>query len=218
MSHVYYDTKWQQAVEELTELVNIENPPPEDASAAPVCRYLLLIFTLLRLPSRERLTHFFRDVPALLQPAPRIITPEEAFRHFCFLYVKYVQVFRKLEDAYDQIVQPQKRADIKFNLESVCAHALAVHRVCCQYAFAHLILSRFELARSIARSWRAPCSSSTRLCDSIRAAKPILFHSTICSSISNSRPRIWSSRFPIIFARYSLHGCALLLVLKPPLH
>lgn len=53
MSHVYYDTKWQQAVEELAELVNIENPPPEDPSAAPVRGVPMLVFvTFLHLPSR----------------------------------------------------------------------------------------------------------------------------------------------------------------------
>jgi hypothetical protein len=50
---------------------------------------------------------------------PRTITPEEAYQHFCFLYVSYIQVFRKLEDCYDQCVHPQKRQDIKLSLEAV---------------------------------------------------------------------------------------------------
>lgn len=28
---------------------------------------------------------------------------------WCCIYVKYLQIFRKLEDAYDQMVHPQKR-------------------------------------------------------------------------------------------------------------
>ena len=57
-----------------------------------------------------------------LLPQPRTITPEEAYQHFCFLYVSYIQVFRKLEDCYDQCVHPQKRQDIKLSLEAVrCA-------------------------------------------------------------------------------------------------
>ena len=34
---------------------------------------------------------------------------EEAFQHFSYLYIKYVQIFKNLEDCYDQIVHPQKR-------------------------------------------------------------------------------------------------------------
>jgi hypothetical protein len=30
MSHVFYDTQWQAALEELTELINIENPGPQE--------------------------------------------------------------------------------------------------------------------------------------------------------------------------------------------
>jgi hypothetical protein len=54
-------------------------------------------------------------------PQPRTITPEEAYQHFCFLYVSYIQVFRKLEDCYDQSVHPQKRKDMKQSLEAVMA-------------------------------------------------------------------------------------------------
>lgn len=41
------------------------------------------------------------------------ISYEFAFQHFACLYIRYLQIFRKLEDCYDQIVHPQKRRDIK---------------------------------------------------------------------------------------------------------
>ncbi len=36
-----------------------------------------------------------------------------SFQHFAVLYVKYINIYRKLEDTYDQIINPQKRAFIK---------------------------------------------------------------------------------------------------------
>ncbi|KND02216.1 uncharacterized protein SPPG_02701 [Spizellomyces punctatus DAOM BR117] len=38
---------------------------------------------------------------------------EAAFQHLALLYVKYIQIFRRLEEAYDQIVHPQKRRLMK---------------------------------------------------------------------------------------------------------
>lgn len=38
---------------------------------------------------------------------------ESAFQHLAVLYIKYIQVFRKLENIYDQIVHPQKRRILK---------------------------------------------------------------------------------------------------------
>ncbi|KAI9336953.1 hypothetical protein BDR26DRAFT_864270 [Obelidium mucronatum] len=38
---------------------------------------------------------------------------ETAFQHLAVLYIKYIQAFRKLEVAYDQLVHPQKRRLLK---------------------------------------------------------------------------------------------------------
>lgn len=43
---------------------------------------------------------------------------EERFSHFAVLYIKYIEIYRKLEECYDQIVHPQKRIFIKKVLES----------------------------------------------------------------------------------------------------
>ena len=47
------------------------------------------------------------------------VTAAQAFQHYAALYVKYVQIFRKLEAAYDNMVHPQKRMDVKGVLELV---------------------------------------------------------------------------------------------------
>jgi IQ and AAA domain-containing protein len=41
--------------------------------------------------------------------------------HLCVLYIKYIDIYRKLEECYDQIVHPQKRIFIKKTLECTMA-------------------------------------------------------------------------------------------------
>ena len=43
--------------------------------------------------------------------------PDETFQHLAGLYIKYIDIFRKLEECYDQMVHPQKRIFIKKVLE-----------------------------------------------------------------------------------------------------
>ena len=43
---------------------------------------------------------------------------EELFQHHAVLYIKYIEIYKKLEECYDQMVHPQKRIFIKKILES----------------------------------------------------------------------------------------------------
>eukprot|EP00743_Colponemidia_sp_Colp-15_P001010 GILK01001116.1.p1 GENE.GILK01001116.1~~GILK01001116.1.p1 ORF type:complete len:850 (-),score=212.62 GILK01001116.1:85-2634(-) len=54
-------------------------------------------------------------------PQAQSWTQYEWFQHYACLYIKYLQIYRKLEESYDQIVQPQKRRHIKQVLESTMA-------------------------------------------------------------------------------------------------
>ncbi|KAJ3140041.1 Dynein regulatory complex protein 11 [Physocladia obscura] len=49
---------------------------------------------------------------------------ETAFQHLAVLYIKYIQAFRKLEIAYDQLVHPQKRRLLKEILVGVMGRVL----------------------------------------------------------------------------------------------
>jgi hypothetical protein len=49
---------------------------------------------------------------------------EPGFQHFALLYIKYLQIYRKLEDCYDQMVHPQKRRSIKKVLKSTIVRIL----------------------------------------------------------------------------------------------
>ncbi len=44
----------------------------------------------------------------------------EQFQQYATLYIRYLQIFRRLEESYDQIVHPQKRMDVKKTLASAC--------------------------------------------------------------------------------------------------
>ena len=49
---------------------------------------------------------------------------DEIFQYLAVLYIKYIEIYRKLEECYDQIVHPQKRIFIKKTLEC------AICRIC----------------------------------------------------------------------------------------
>ncbi|KAJ3254876.1 Dynein regulatory complex protein 11 [Boothiomyces macroporosus] len=46
-------------------------------------------------------------------PALQIKDQQVAFQHMAVLYIKYIQLYRRLEDAYDQLLHPQKRRLLK---------------------------------------------------------------------------------------------------------
>jgi len=51
-------------------------------------------------------------------------TIQEVYEHFAHLYVRYIRVFRKLEDCHDILTQPQKREDCKDVLELVISKVI----------------------------------------------------------------------------------------------
>ena len=50
----------------------------------------------------------------------------EKFQMYGTLYIRYLQIFRALEESYDMTVHPQKRMDIKKTLEAVMGRVLEV--------------------------------------------------------------------------------------------
>ena len=49
------------------------------------------------------------------------------------LYIKYIEIYRKLEECYDQIVHPQKRIFIKKVLESTICRICELKKYLCFY-------------------------------------------------------------------------------------
>ena len=50
----------------------------------------------------------------------------EKFQMYATLYIRYLQIFRALEESYDMTVHPQKRMDIKKALEATMGRVLEV--------------------------------------------------------------------------------------------
>ena len=77
--------------------------------------------------------------------------PEEFFQHFAWLYIKYIEIYRKLEEWYDQIVHPQKRASIKPVLEAVMSRIALIKKDLVEYnprrgsVYVHLDQLLFDL-------------------------------------------------------------------------
>eukprot|EP00951_Prasinocladus_malaysianus_P050152 scaffold677468_cov61-Prasinocladus_malaysianus.AAC.1 len=54
-----------------------------------------------------------------------MLAPKDLAEWSC-IYIKYLQIFKKLEMAYNQMVHPQKRTDMKKALEACCGRILEV--------------------------------------------------------------------------------------------
>ena len=89
MANITYDMMWQESMAELNEQVHIEDDTIGLGDAAPAVAPV---------------------------PTHSIV---EAFQHFACLYIKYMQIFKKLEACYDAMLHPQKRSDVKEVLEVV---------------------------------------------------------------------------------------------------
>ena len=68
----------------------------------------------------------------LEQDPPQESDPKELQQMMCYAYLKYIKIFRDLEDCYDQRVHPQKRRDIKVTLESVMGRMLEIKQILLQ--------------------------------------------------------------------------------------
>jgi len=88
MANVTYDQLWKEAMVELLDQLEVNEPAAFDASV----------------PQDD----------------------EQRVQHYATLYVRYLQIVRKLEEAYDQIVHPQKRVDIKATLVAVMGRVLEI--------------------------------------------------------------------------------------------
>jgi IQ and AAA domain-containing protein len=58
-------------------------------------------------------------------PEDASLAPQE-FPEWACIYIKYLQIFRRLEHAYDQMVHPQKLVDMKRALEACMGRLLEV--------------------------------------------------------------------------------------------
>eukprot|EP01084_Bolivina_argentea_P213975 363305_1 len=116
MSHSFYDLQWQQAVDKLKHLSIIETVETKQELDA--------------IELNKNTTNSNEIQPKIID-----IPRNEAYDRFCILYIRYLQIFREIEESYDQIVHPQKRRDIKEILDVVMVRMLEIKRKAIQYSF-----------------------------------------------------------------------------------
>jgi len=93
MANASYDTMWRDAMADLHEQLHVEGVDDD--------------------PVDTGMTKTGGSA------ANRDVTIFQAFQHFACLYIKYLQIFRKLETCYDCMIHPQKRIHVKNVLELV---------------------------------------------------------------------------------------------------
>jgi len=104
MSNATYNGQWAGAMAELAEQVHLEDPTLEAEEGAP-------------------------------EPEPvRPTSIAQAFQHFACLYIKYLQIFRKLERCYDGMVHPQKRLAVLKVLELVMQRVVELKHSLVKYS------------------------------------------------------------------------------------
>ena len=57
-------------------------------------------------------------------PRDKMLQLQYFMQNWSAMYIRYLQIFRRLEDCYDQILQPQKRADVRIILDSCIGRLL----------------------------------------------------------------------------------------------
>merc|ERR1711977_197610 len=98
MSNATYDQNWREAMTDVMDLLEMEltdsQTNKEEADPA--------------------------NAKKLPEPgsAEEEVAKEERFQQKAAMYIRYIQVYKNLEDCYDQMIHPQKREDIKLALEN----------------------------------------------------------------------------------------------------
>lgn len=65
----------------------------------------------------------------LTRPSAAVLVcraPLQELSEWACIYIRYLQIFRQLETAYDQMLQPQKRQDMKKALEACMGRMLEI--------------------------------------------------------------------------------------------
>ena len=64
--------------------------------------------------------------PAVAKAVPVVLDVMQELSEWACIYIRYLQIFRKLETAYDQMLQPQTRQDMTKALEACMGRMLEI--------------------------------------------------------------------------------------------
>jgi len=133
MSHKTYQELWDDADRTLRDLKYTTDPPPKDPIAAAEAAAAMADATA-------------EGVAGQPDPADK----EASREHFGLLYIQFIQIFKKLATAYDQMTHPQKRRVLRLLLEGTMGRLLELKGVlveieCTDYNYFDDILADVKL-------------------------------------------------------------------------
>lgn len=73
---------------------------------------------MIELMEQVQLEHAPAELEDNGKPVVDKWSQDKLFAHFAKMYIRYIEIFRKLEECYDQMLHPQKRQLIKRILET----------------------------------------------------------------------------------------------------
>lgn len=106
MSNQSFNLRWQEAMNDLLEQTHIEDETLE--------------------MTEEQKTAWEADLAA---GKGEVVDAIVAFQTYACSYIKYMQMFKKLEACYDNLVHPQKRLDLRLVLDAVMARVVELKHV-----------------------------------------------------------------------------------------
>ncbi|CAD8093406.1 unnamed protein product [Paramecium sonneborni] len=95
MSKQYYNNMWQETINDIQDLIQVEN---------------------------------FQNEPDFLKKPS-----QDLFQHYAQNYIRYIGIYKKLEDCYDQMVHPQKKINLKELLELAIIRMIENKKLVIQY-------------------------------------------------------------------------------------
>jgi len=106
MSNQSFNLKWQEAMNDLLEQTHIEDETLEMTEAQKIA--------------------WETDLAAgKVEETDAIV----AFQTYACSYIKYLQIFKKLEACYDNLVHPQKRLDLRLVLDAVMSRVVELKHI-----------------------------------------------------------------------------------------
>jgi hypothetical protein len=108
MSNASYYLQWQEAMGDLQEQVHLEDETLE-----------------MNLDQRAKFQTENSEGKSSGPPVDQM----DAFQHYACLYIKYLQIFKQLDAAFDNLVHPQKRIDLRLVLDSIMARVVELKHI-----------------------------------------------------------------------------------------
>ena len=129
MSNASYYLQWQEAMGDLQEQVHLEDETLE-----------------MNLDQRAKFQTENSEGKSSGPPVDQM----DAFQHYACLYIKYLQIFKQLDAAFDNLVHPQKRIDLRLVLDSIMARVVELN---IQTSVSACLLSLILVAGSYSWYW-----------------------------------------------------------------